>query len=369
MSFSQLLRNRVALFAAVPAFVAALVSLACSGLATSPPPAETGVGNSPATTKRAKDAAGDYFFCFWNVENLFDDRDDGLKGADGVYDKWFAEDEDDREKKYNNLADALVKMNDGKGPDIIAAVEVESQRAAELLRDHLNSRLEDPALHYKYVLFKEVRLGRHIAPAIISRLPASDAKQLDRRYRILEGRITVGHHELVILASHWTSRVSDEEGDRRDVYGDKLYGHFRAMYESNPKVDVLVCGDFNDPPDDDSVEKHLHAIGDRKKVLKEEDPPLMLNLFRNLDPAMHGTHYDSGHWFIFDQITVSRGMLDDEGWSCEPDSAKIVNSLTKPKEKDKVGRPWRFGNRKNEGDRGCSDHFPVTVRLQVHSAR
>jgi endonuclease/exonuclease/phosphatase family metal-dependent hydrolase len=355
MSLSQLSRIRNAFLVAVPAFVLVLLALACGGRLRPPPP-PVAVANEPE----------DYLFCFWNVENLFDDeRDEKLREPDKTYDEWFADDEADREEKYDHLADALVKMNDGKGPDIFAAVEVESLRAAELLRDHLNKKLQDPALHYKYVLFKEVSLGRHIAPAIISRLPASDAKQLDRRYRILEGRITVSDHELVILASHWTSRVSDKEGDRRDVYGDKLYGRFRAMYEANPNVDVLVCGDFNDPPDDESVTEHLHAIGDRKQVLKQKDPPLMLNLVRKFDPTTQGTHYDAGRWIIFDQITVSPGMLDEEGWSCDPESIEIVNTLTKPR--DKVGRPWRFGNKRDKGDRGYSDHFPVTVRLKVHS--
>jgi endonuclease/exonuclease/phosphatase family metal-dependent hydrolase len=352
MSLSRLSQNRVAFLAVVPAFVAVVLALACGGLPPPPPPA-------------AERADQDYFFCFWNVENLFDDeRDEKLREPDTAYDIWFAEDKQDREEKYEHLADALVKMNDGKGPDIFVAVEVESLRAAELLRDHLNAKLKDPALHYKHVLFKEVTSGRHIAPAIISRLPASDAKQVDHRYRILEGHITVGDHDLVILASHWTSRVTDKDGHRRDEYGNKIYGHFHAMYKNNPKVDVLVCGDFNDPPDDESVTEHLHAIGDRNRVLNEKEPPLLLNLFRNFDPTTHGTHYDAGRWIIFDQIAVSRGMLDEEGWSCDPDSAAVINTLTKPR--DKVGRPWRFGNRKDKADRGYSDHFPVSVRLHVH---
>src|SRR5262245_29414869 len=96
-----------------------------------------------------------YLFCFWNVENLFDDKEDGRRDPDRQYDTWFANDSAAREKKYSNLSKALIALNDGKGPDILALAEVESVRAAELLRDALNKRLSDPALHYQNVLMKE----------------------------------------------------------------------------------------------------------------------------------------------------------------------------------------------------------------------
>jgi len=35
--------------------------------------------------------------------------------------------------------------------------------------------------------------------------------------RILEGHIKANGHDLVIVVSHWTSRVSDEEGEKRVV--------------------------------------------------------------------------------------------------------------------------------------------------------
>src|SRR5262245_14823368 len=114
---------------------------------------------------------GKYLFCFWNVENLFDDRDDGRGEADREYDEWFARDPDALAEKLRHLCDALLRLNDGRGPDILALAEVESLRAAERLRDALNDRLADPALHYRHVLMKELAGGRHIAPALLTRLP------------------------------------------------------------------------------------------------------------------------------------------------------------------------------------------------------
>jgi hypothetical protein len=57
----------------------------------------------------------------------------------------------------------------------------------------------------------------------------------------------------------WTSRVSDEEGEGPDRYAKEIYSRFQAMYESNPAVDLLICGDFNDTAGSKSVTEYLHA--------------------------------------------------------------------------------------------------------------
>src|SRR4051812_38317903 len=70
--------------------------------------------------------AGEYFFCFWNVENLFDDQDDGrTKRGDSTYDGYFAREPEALAAKLKNLATVLAKMNGGQGPDILCLAEVE----------------------------------------------------------------------------------------------------------------------------------------------------------------------------------------------------------------------------------------------------
>jgi endonuclease/exonuclease/phosphatase family metal-dependent hydrolase len=326
----------------------------------------TVAGGLPASSAAA--AADSYLFCFWNVENLFDDHDDKRQTrGDKEYDTWFARDPAALQLKLDNLSKALLGLNGGKGPDILAVAEVESIRAAELLQQALNKGLADPSLHYTNLLMKNVSGGRHIGTAILTRLPVErDRTRLHgSRLRILEGHIQVQGHDLTVLATHWTSRITDTTGVHRAHYGEQIYGVFKAMYKRNPKVDFLVCGDFNDPPDAKSVTEHLHATGDIRAVRRSQDEPLLLDLFANKDAAAgFGTHYHAGHWYIFDQIVVSPGLLDKEGWSCDPASVQTINSLFRPG--DKHRQPWRFGNERDKGQRGYSDHFPVTVRLQVH---
>jgi endonuclease/exonuclease/phosphatase family metal-dependent hydrolase len=346
-------RWTVAVFVLVPAVGLALLLAGCP-----PPPAPGGAG------------AGDgYLFCHWNLENFFDDKlNDYTHSPDREYDTWFAENPPVLRKKLDNLSGVLTRLNGGRGPDILAVVEVESLRAAELLQKALNDRLPEDR-HYTHVLMEEVSAGRHMAPAILTRLPvdADRTRLLDKRRRILEGHVVVDGNDLVVLASHWTSRVSsktDEEGEGRDKYASEIYGRFHAMYRTNPDVDLLVCGDFNDDPDDESVRDYLHAVGDPKAVRAGGREPLLLDLFANVDQKTSGTLWHRGKWNVFDQIVVSPGMLDDRGWGCDPDSARIVNDLTA----DRRGHPMDFGDERDKvplEERGYSDHFPVTVRLRV----
>lgn len=305
---------------------------------------------------------GDFLFCFWNVENFFDNQDDRRNRIDEEYDNWFAQDSQAFQLKLQKLTDVLLNMNDGKGPDILALAEVESQLAAEQLKDALNARLPKEASPYVHVLMDEVKVGRHIAPAIITRLPVIQdrTRQYDKRRRILEGRLKVNGKELVVIAAHWTSRV-EGGAEGRAAYADLIYGHYKAMYLSNPNVDVLICGDFNDNPEDVSVTEHLHATG-KLALVRGSSEPLLYNLMADKDRQQYGTHYYQG-WHTFDQLIVSPGMLDGQGWMCAPSSVQVVK-LSRPK--DKLGRPWRFGSRSDDpSQRGYSDHFPVTLTLSV----
>lgn len=315
---------------------------------------------------------GSYLFCFWNVENLFDDHLDQRNKVDTLYDRWFAENPRVRQEKYSHLSQALLKMNDGRGPDILALAEVESVRAAELLRDALNESLPTGVPPYSHILMKEVNAGRHIAPAILTRLPVQGdrTRLLGRSLRILEGHVTVNEHDLVILASHWTSRLTDKDGSHRCKYGDQLYGRFLGMYKANPQVDLLICGDFNDGPDARSVTECLHGTGrvEEFRGAGDRERPLLLDLFASplfrAQSEVPGTEYDRGRWTIFDQILVSPALVDDTGWTCDPASATIfVGDLVRRTRRGV--QPWRFGNPRQEGPRGYSDHLPVTVRLKV----
>jgi endonuclease/exonuclease/phosphatase family metal-dependent hydrolase len=305
--------------------------------------------------------------CVWNLENLFDDRDDRRRQPDEDFDNWFVADPAAREQKYRRLAEALLRLNNGIGPDVIAGNEVESYRAAELLKDELNAQLPAGALRYEFVAMKELDAGRHIAPCVISRYPLSRAKLLGRRQRILQVTVSVNGHDLTLVAAHWTSQLSDQGEDEtrgRFAYADTIYAAYAAEVRANPRADYVVCGDFNDPPDADPVAKNLRLTGDANLVTPDANPPLLFGPLSNKSPDLYGTYYYSRP-LIYDQVGLSAGMLDDEGWSYVPGSVRVpTDGLIRSGSRTR--RPWRFGTKTDDAvGRGYSDHFPVVVTLKV----
>lgn len=327
-----------------------------------------------AATGINPDGSGTFMFCFWNVENLFDDKDDKRRDVDEEFDNPFANDEKLRQQKYDHLAEILLKMNGGKGPDILACAEVETVRAADLLKATLNKKLDDakadPKLKYTQVVMKNLDAGRHIAPCIITRLNVSHGftKLHGYQLRILEGRLYVNGYELCIIASHWTSQLRQKDGSNgdggRDKYSNTINRVFTDLAKKNPNTDFVVCGDFNDTPDSEPVLKGLHTTGNRNQVLPTDNNPFLLDLFAGKPADKFGTIWYNGRPLIYDHICVSPGMLDTEGWSCDPDSVKTyTDGLMRGTRRE----PWRFGDPRRPpiGGRGYSDHFPVTVTLKL----
>jgi len=352
---------RVALGALILLVVGVVYGMGCNNKAPQTQPGDATTTTFPAGSKSV-------VFCHWNMENLFDDKDDKRRQPDEDYDAWFINKPEDRQAKYAKLAAWLVKQNNGIGPDVIVGNEIESARAAEMLQQALNAALPADAVKYDYVAMKELDAGRHIAPCVVSRHPLSGAKLLGKRQRILEVHLAVNGHDLCLVASHWTSQLTDKgtgkEGTGRDGYAHTIYEEFTEQLKANPKVDFLVCGDFNDTAESDSVAKTLHVVADPKLVTADANPPHLLGLLSGKSPEEFGTLYYNKP-LIYDHIVVSPGLLDTTGWGCMVDTVSVpTEGLIRQGSKGR--RPWRFGSANdNAVGRGFSDHFPVMVTLKV----
>ena len=318
---------------------------------------------APATATAGADG---YLFCTWNAENLFDDVDDPANHD--VDEDWFAANPDVVRQKVDQLARALRLQNGGRGPDLLVVIEVETRRAAELLRDALNAGLSPPD-QYTTLIHRDNRTGRRIEPAVLSRLIGRD--DLTRTFhadRTLEAHLSgPGGEPLIVLASHWTSRVRGETESRRASYADKLYRAVVDLTSADPAADVLIAGDFNDEPGDPSVVDHLHAVGEADRVLdapRNGSPLLLLDLTARLDPRRgEGTYFYGGRWQVLDHVVAAPGLLGPPGWRILPETLRVENPPELRTGRD--GRPWRFGGPTATNPRGYSDHFAVTVRLVV----
>ena len=347
------------LLALAAAFLALLaIYLSIPRGAAPPPPAAPTELEPPAEA-----APGVYLFCTWNVENLYDDRDDP-RLRDTAED-YFGTHPEVLDRKLDLLARALLLQGEGRGPDILAVVEVENRRAAEMLRDALNAKLP-PGLHYTGIAQRDNPTGRRFGPAVLTRLAVLDARTRANAggRRILEAHLSAGGPELVVLASHWTSRLRDGDEPKRAAYADALYNSYRGLATLDPEVDLILCGDFNDEPDDPSLTDHLHATADPSAVVPGGD--YLLDLMAGRDPRAFGTYYHAGNWSILDHIVASPGLLDPAGWRVDPDSLRVEapSSLRS----GAAGYPRRFGNANNRNPRGPSDHFALTVKLRLSTA-
>ena len=167
--------------------------------------------------------------------------------------------------------------------------------------------------------------------------------------------------------ANWTSQRSDDgtkKGAGRDRYATTIHEEYERVIKENAAADYLLCGDFNTTPDSEVVTEQLRMIGNKDEVLTAKDSPRLLGLLSNKPADKFGTHYYSKP-LIYDQIGVSPGMLDDKGWTCDPDSVTVpTDGLIR--DKARTRRPWRFGDKnENPQGRGYSDHFPVVVNLRV----
>jgi len=231
--------------------------------------------------------------CVWNLENLFDDRDDRRRQVDEEFDSWFVTDPESRRRKYERITECLLRLNGGHGPDILAANEVESTRALEMLRESLNSKLPAGAAHYEHTAMIELDAGRHIAPGVISRYPVGGAKLLGRHQRILHTSVTVNRHKLEIVASHWTSQATDRGDDEsrgRSSYARTIHSAYSNAVRAHAAVDFLVCGDFNDAPDARSVASFLNVTGESALVTPHADPPRLFGVLSGKSPSQFGTY-------------------------------------------------------------------------------
>jgi hypothetical protein len=133
-------------------------------------------------------------------------------------------------------------------------------------------------------------------------------------------RVAITQQPLYLFVSHWASRLWCHENDAdRHLLGMRLRDEVDAVLKDNSEL-IMLLGDYNDEPFDDSLARQLMAT--RDKALVKRKPNLLYNPFwqhltysdSHLNYA--GTYYyKSGKttkWHTFDQMIVSSAFLNSE---------------------------------------------------------
>jgi endonuclease/exonuclease/phosphatase family metal-dependent hydrolase len=314
----------------------------------------------------------------FNVENLFDNRDDRVKD-DKAYLPIEAKqsqahvDECNRIEfesfryeclyldwndgavahKLEVVAETIRQVGDGRGPDIVVMQEVENTGVLERLRTEYLARSG-----YLPPILIEGQDHRGIDVAFLSRLPLAGPADLH-----------------AIAFDDFPDRAGDTRGVLEATFvlpdGSLLTGfavHFPAPYHPTemrtvayqhlvelqsrlpPGRNVFAAGDFNTTTAEDN----------RERMLERFVRPLW-NIVHEQCEGCPGTSYYArdDSWSFLDMILYSPGRGADATWEIRPGSAQIANR--NPAQVTDEGTPRRYDAGSREG---VSDHWPLVAIIQ-----
>jgi len=310
--------------------------------------------------------AEDFVIASWNLENLFDTADDPKVKGDEEYTpeskkKWTKE---RLNIKLDNLASIVSKMNDGKGPDVIGVCEIENRKVLELLVEKLHG------LGRKYeIVHQDSPSERGIDTAILvdsAVFQLADSKfhhvDAENTRDIVEAKLQRKDHDLYVFMNHWPSRHHDESF--RNKAGDVARKRIDEILAVDPKADIIMLGDFNDEPSDESIRDHLRAVTSAENL----PAGTMLDTTAHIKEEGQGTFVYDNKWDMLDHIIVSPGLLDSAGFRWKEGSSQRVDFpelLYQPKYPGVIARPSTSYTKNDFHKNGYSDHLPLNCIIEL----
>jgi endonuclease/exonuclease/phosphatase family metal-dependent hydrolase len=164
---------------------------------------------------------------------------------------------------------------------------------------------------------------------------------------------------LHVMVCHAPSRRGGDKAEVRRKHAMQLVRHVvDSVVAVSPQAAVLVMGDFNDTPSDESI---LHTLG-AVPLAQTSDSTRLVNIM----PHQGGTYKYKAEWSLFDQFMVSPELLQGDGWVVEDKRGYIFKDdfLLETDATHMGYKPYRtyLGPRYIGG---YSDHLPIFLRLQV----
>lgn len=197
--------------------------------------------------------------------------------------------------------------------------------------------------------------------SIINRLGTSKLKTAQRL--VIKDIDT--NTEIVVFASHWTSKLMGIGEDNRNTASQGLRYKIESFF-SEGKKQVICLGDYNDEPYSHSLFKNLKATNDRALVISEPDfwlyNPFWKKLSARLEYYRKNTEHDFGtcyskagnrnHWSVFDQMIFAGSFMTEGPWFLDERKTGLVfsDSLLKI-----------IMDRKK-----LFDHFPIIGTIEFH---
>lgn len=328
----------------------------------------------PASSQKL-DRSKNYYLAaigFWNVENLYDTLND----------KWKNDEEFTPEgtnawtgaryrTKIDHLADVIQQMATDITPDglaILGLCEIENK---SVVKDLVNSpRLKkrnyqiihiegpdvrgvDPSFIYNPAYFKVSKAVSYKVKLV------TDSNHKTRDILVVSGLFA--GEPLSVLVNHWPSRRGGELLSRPNRNAAaKIARHIAdSITLANPKAKVLIMGDLNDDPVNESVKKNIRTYADIGSARDGE----YFNPMEKPYKDGIGTLAWQDSWNLFDQIMLNSLCIPGKYESWQYYNVRIFN---KPFLKSDFGNFKGYPFRTYSGGSytgGYSDHFPVFIVL------
>ena len=318
---------------------------------------------------------------FYNVENLFNPDDDSLKNDDAftpkglnhwTYRKFV--------RKVNNIAKVILAMNEWSPPDMIGLEEIEDEYVLKKLcndsplkryhygfvhYDSPDARGVDVALIYRR---DRVKILRSRPVPVVFPFDTS-SKNRDLLYAVAE---LPNQDSVHIFVNHWTSRYSGFAPTiiKRNYYASLVRMMCDSILSENHFANIVIGGDFNDYPEDESITGILRAKDWEKEGVRTEEnrwDELYDLMFHFAKLQNIGTHKHEDFWGCLDHIIVSRALLNGSPQTTiENGQAHIFKApfMVEPDEKYDGYRVFRtYSGPRYIG--GYADHLPVFIRIDL----
>ena len=308
---------------------------------------------------------------FYNLENLFDTIDNpGVNDFEYTPDgplKW-------NTMKYNaklqRMSYAIAQLGIDYSPvgaAIIGVCEVENRGVLEDLvkQPDIKNRSYD-IVHYDGPDRRGVDVALLYNPAlfIVTNSKSYRVQSEDTTFRTRDQLMVSGFlqdERIHVIVTHWPSRWGGEERSRpRRIEAARLTRSIvDSLFNVDPRARIIVMGDKNDDPHNESCAVVLGAKRDKEDV----KPGELYNVFwKTLDRGIGSLAWND-RWNLFDQIIISHELLHKDKnklylWKSEVFNRNFLIQQEGPFKgtplRTHAGGVWL---------NGYSDHFPTLIYL------
>lgn len=327
-----------------------------------------------------------YVVGFYNLENLFDTRHD--KGKNDY--EYLPEGKNQwtdvkYNKKLHNMAKVIKAMakDNGRYHTILGVSEVENRRVLEDLvnceeirdanyqivhYDGPDRRGVDVALFYKpeqFTFIESESIPFTFEGSQVKFTMNKEAQDNFRTRDILMVRGTINGEMFAFFVAHLPSRIGGKGQDLRCRGAEIIRKRSIEIEKEFPGIKIVVMGDMNDNPTDDSMTKFIGAKEKQEEVGEYEFFSPFISMFK----AGYGSLAYQGAWNIFDIILVNKALFKNKGGltiqkiNKKGYYARIYNAafITNQKGpyKNTPFRTFAGGTFMN----GYSDHYPTYIVL------